>query len=63
MSELLRLFGLRFFLIQQQPFVSTTFTLEIVTVNKDLYLAASIIEENKIIFLERWNDFFLKQSI
>lgn len=26
--------------------------------NKDLYLAESIIEENKEIFLNRWNEFF-----
>jgi hypothetical protein len=26
--------------------------------NKDIYLAESIIEENKSIFLARWNEFF-----
>jgi hypothetical protein len=26
--------------------------------NKDIYLAESIIEENKTIFLARWNEFF-----
>lgn len=28
--------------------------------NKDLYLAESIIEENKSIFLNRWSEFFQK---
>lgn len=41
------------------------FTIETVTCiennglkNKDLYLAEAVIEENKQIFLARWNEFF-----